>query len=87
MRNRSSKQDSRDEDEDIRASRVIDAIIQEPEMENESLPERKKNPAAVQLGRLGGLKGGKARAAKLSAAKRSEIAKLAADSRWKKRDR
>jgi hypothetical protein len=42
-----------------------------------------KNPAAVALGRLGGLKGGKARAAALSAKKRSEIAKKAAKSRWK----
>ena len=44
-----------------------------------------KNPAAVALGRLGGLKGGKARAAKLSAKKRKEIAKKAADARWKKK--
>ena len=44
-----------------------------------------KNPAAVALGRLGGLKGGKARAAKLSAKRRKEIAKKAAEARWKKR--
>jgi hypothetical protein len=43
-----------------------------------------KNPAAVALGRLGGLKGGKARAAKLSPEKRAEIAKSAASARWKK---
>jgi len=42
-----------------------------------------KNPAAVALGRLGGLKGGKARAAKLSAKRRSEIASRAAETRWK----
>jgi len=42
-----------------------------------------KNPAAVELGRRGGLKGGKARAAKLSAKKRKEIAKKAAAARWK----
>jgi len=41
-----------------------------------------KNPHAVALGRLGGLKGGKARAAKLSAAKRKRIAKKAAGVRW-----
>ena len=41
-----------------------------------------KNPAAVYLGRLGGLKGGKARAAKLSGEKRKEIAKKAAIIRW-----
>jgi hypothetical protein len=43
-----------------------------------------KDPAAVALGRKGGLKGGKARAEKLSANKRSEIARKAAESRWKK---
>jgi hypothetical protein len=45
-----------------------------------------KNPAAVMLGRIGGLKGGKARAAKLSARKRSEIAKKAAKARWHKHE-
>ena len=43
-----------------------------------------KNPAAVLLGHLGGLRGGKARAAKLSAEKRTEIAKKAAKVRWAK---
>jgi hypothetical protein len=42
-----------------------------------------KNPAAVVLGRLGGLKGGRARANQLSDARRSEIAKKAASARWK----
>jgi hypothetical protein len=41
-----------------------------------------KNPAAVALGRLGGLKGGKARAERLSAKRRKQIAKKAAKSRW-----
>lgn len=45
---------------------------------------KKKNQAAVALGRLGGLKGGKARAAKLSAKRRSEIAHHAASARVKK---
>ena len=44
-----------------------------------------KNPAAVALGRLGGLKGGAARAKALSAKKRSEIAKKAAAKRWGKK--
>jgi len=44
--------------------------------------EHIKNPAAVALGRLGGLKGGKARAEKLSAKKRKEIARKAARIRW-----
>jgi hypothetical protein len=42
-----------------------------------------KNPDAVTLGRLGGKKGGPARAAKLSAQRRQEIAKKAAEARWK----
>jgi hypothetical protein len=46
--------------------------------------DRVKNPAAVELGRLGGLKGGKARAEKLSADRRKEIAQKAAKSRWDK---
>jgi len=46
---------------------------------------KKKNPAAVALGRLGGLKGGLARAAKLGARKRSAIAAKAAKARWKKK--
>src|ERR1700734_2755488 len=51
------------------------------------LPEEpKKNPAAVTLGRLGGLKGGKARAKSLTPAKRKAIAKKAALERWRKND-
>ena len=42
-----------------------------------------KNKAAQELGRLGGLKGGRTRAIKLTAEKRSEIAKKAAAIRWK----
>jgi hypothetical protein len=47
-------------------------------------PDAGKNPAAVELGRKGGLKGGKARAEKLSPQKRQEIAKTAIYTRWKK---
>lgn len=46
-----------------------------------------KNPAAVALGRLGGKKGGKARAAKLTLKARSEIAREAAAARWANRNR
>jgi hypothetical protein len=49
-------------------------------------PEVKpKNPAAVALGRLGGLKGGIARAAALTPAKRSQMAAKAAKARWGKK--
>ena len=46
---------------------------------------KKKNPAAVALGRLGGLKGGAARAAALGPKKRSAIAAKAAKTRWGKK--
>jgi hypothetical protein len=48
--------------------------------------DRAKNPNAQALGRLGGQKGGKARAAKLTAKRRREIARIAAKARWKKSD-
>jgi hypothetical protein len=60
---------------------VVDRLTGETE---ELASESDKNPNAVALGRLGGLKGGKARAKKLSAKQRAEIAKKAAKSRWKR---
>ena len=57
---------------------VAQAIGEAPPQEPE------KNPAAVALGRLGGLKGGKARAEALTKKKRSAIAKAAAEARWSK---
>ncbi len=47
-------------------------------------PDAGKDPAAVALGRKGGLKGGKARAATMTAEQRSEAARKAAAARWKK---
>ena len=82
MRKRSStKKRIRSKDENVMAKDVVDSIIEETETEDIESPP-KKNPAAVALGRLGGLKGGKARAKKLSAEKRSEIARKAAEARW-----
>jgi hypothetical protein len=49
----------------------------------DTTPESGKNPAAVALGRLGGLKGGAARAATLSKRRRAEIARRAANARWR----
>jgi hypothetical protein len=63
------------------AKSVIDRIVELTEGSDK--PE--KNPAAVALGRLGGKKGGPARASKLSAKRRAEIAKRAAAIRWNKR--
>jgi len=62
---------------------IVDLATGEAEEPKE---ETGKNPAAVALGKLGGLKGGKARAAKLTAEERSEIAKKAAAKRWGKKD-
>ena len=59
------------------AAAIVAEATEQPESEG-------KNPAAVALGRLGGLKGGKARAKKLSKKRRSDIAKKAAQSRWNK---
>lgn len=54
------------------------------EATGEAEPEypKEKNPAAVALGRLGGLKGGKARASKLTSGQKKEIAEKAAQTRW-----
>ncbi len=60
-------------------------IVKEATGEAESFnPDFGKDPAAVALGRRGGLKGGKARAAKMTAAERSESARKAAQARWTK---
>lgn len=61
------------------AKRIVDEAIGEVEPEPE-IDEKKK--AAIESGRLGGLKGGKARAEKLTPEERSEIAKNAAKIRW-----
>ena len=56
----------------------------EPLRAGDVLPMQQKNPHAAALGRLGGLKGGRARAISLSATKRREIARKAARARWRK---
>jgi hypothetical protein len=61
------------------AKSIVDQATDEEPKQPET-PE--KNPAAVALGRLGGIKGGAARAKKLTAEERSEIAKKAAAKRW-----
>jgi hypothetical protein len=63
------------------AKSIVDELTAE-EGDQDTKPE--KNPAAVALGKLGGQKGGPARAAKLSKKKRSDIAKKAAQARWNK---
>jgi len=82
MPNRSSKR-KLPRDVNQRAKSVVDQATSEASPEPQTADDG-KNPAAVALGRLGGLKGGKARAAKLSKTERSAIAKRAAAARWKK---
>lgn len=73
MRKRSSK------DTNVLATHIVEQAT------GESRPkDSTKNPAAVALGHLGGLKGGKARANKLTPEQRKEIAQKAAKARWSK---
>ncbi len=67
------------EDENTIASQIVDLTTDQP------TKEKKKNPAAVALGRLGGLKGGPARARNLSKEERKGIAREAAKTRWAKK--
>jgi hypothetical protein len=61
---------------------IVDVSTGEAELP-ECQPDN-KNPAAVELGKLGGKKGGKARAEKLTREQRQKIARRAAQARWKK---
>lgn len=61
------------------AKRIVDEAIGEESIEKKP---KEKNQAAVELGKLGGRKGGKARAESLSKEQRIEIAKNAAKARW-----
>jgi hypothetical protein len=64
-------------DVNVLATRIVQSIA--------DIDVGQKNPAAVALGRMGGLKGGKARAAKLSPKVKTAIARKAARARWGKR--
>lgn len=72
----------RPKDTNQKAKMIVD--IATGEAEESIAPLSGKNPNAVALGKLGGLKGGKARAKALSKKRRSEIAKKAAKARWHK---
>lgn len=86
MPDRTSKKRPRDVNE-LAASIVSMATSEEPEPVDAPTPEQpEKNAAAVALGRLGGLKGGRARATSLTPEQRTEIAKKAAAKRWGKRE-
>ena len=66
------------------AARILAEATGEAPKTEPPLPTPKKNKAAVALGKLGGAKGGAARASKLTAEQRSDIAKKAAAGRWSK---
>ena len=63
---------------------VVDVATGEIEDREPTPEEQGKDPAAVSLGRRGGLKGGKKRAEEMTAERRTEIAKRAAEKRWSK---
>jgi hypothetical protein len=63
------------------AKLIVDIATGEVE---DTTPDDGKNPAAVELGRKGGLKGGNARAAKMTPEERSEAARRAARARWRR---
>jgi hypothetical protein len=68
------------------AVNIVQAVTGKPPREVLAEPSAdSKNPAAVALGKLGGKKGGPARAAKLSKRRLSQIAKMAAQTRWSKK--
>jgi hypothetical protein len=79
MPKRSSNKNIRDVN--TLAAHIVEQATSEPTPKPE---DSTKNPNAVALGRLGGLKGGKARATKLSSERRKEIAQKAAKTRWTK---
>jgi len=81
MPDQSSKKPKRPRDLNLLAKKIAEIATEGEPAEEPS----EKNPHAVALGRLGGQKGGKARAEKLTPEQRKEIAKKAAKARWKEK--
>lgn len=77
-----AKTPKRPRDANQLAKAIVDLSTGEAEDKPESPEDQGKDPAAVALGRKGGLKGGKARAKKLSRQRRRDIASVAAKARW-----
>jgi hypothetical protein len=91
MVKRSSKRKKKEHDFAVTAFRIVQEATGEdvpaPEEERPPKPDpdvEGKNPHAVALGRLGGKKGGRARADKLTPEQRREIARKAAAARWRR---
>jgi len=77
----------REHDFAVTAFRVVQEATKQTESGSDETAQQStegKNPHAVALGRLGGLKGGKARASKLTSEQRRDISKRAASARWGK---
>lgn len=83
MPDQSSKKPKRPRDLNLLAKNIVDLATEGEPVEEPS----EKNPHAVALGRLGGAKGGKARAEKLTPEQRSEISRKAAKARWEKKEK
>ena len=86
MRNRSRKK-KRPRDPNLLAKSIVDEATEpgRARQQDKETIDSGKNPAAVELGRLGGLKGGKARWKGTTKKQRSEAARKAAAARWRKR--
>jgi hypothetical protein len=67
------------------AKMVIDIATGQVEDRPPTAEEQGKSPAAVALGRRGGLKGGKVRAERMTPEQRAEAARLAAEARWRRK--
>lgn len=88
MGERSGRKKKRDHDFSVTAFRVVQEATGQTEPEKDlaaPTPSVDRHAAAVELGRLGGLKGGKARAKKLTPEQRKESARIAATARWRKK--
>ena len=84
MTDQESKRRKRPRDFAQRAKMIVDIATGEVEDRELTPEEQGKDAQAVARGRVGGRKGGSARAAKLTPEQRAEIARLAARTRWKK---
>lgn len=86
--NKTKKERQPPPDENEAARSVLDGIAARTEVDDVvASPPARKNPAAVALGRLGGIKGGPARAASLTPEERQRIAKEAARVRWSQKEK
>lgn len=80
------KKSKRPRDTNQLARRIVDIATGDVDDREPTPEEQGKDPAAVSLGRRGGLKGGKARAEKMTAKERSAVARKAAAARWTKQE-